>query len=113
MLALTGCYPQTGTGPEASLPRVGVEKLRSEPVPDTLTLIGSIEPCQEATLYFEVSGIVEKVLVKEGDPVEPEDEIARLVLDDYRLGLSRADAELQAAQARLDSIIAMLPSSKD
>ncbi len=102
VLCLTGCYPQSSVGPEGEIPRpVKVIQVHTEPANETLTLIGSIEPWQEAILYFEVSGIVARVFVEEGDVVEPGDPIAGLVLDDYELGLSRAEAELDAAEAKL------------
>lgn len=46
-------------------------------------------------------GIVREVLVLEGQPVEPGQVIARLVDDDARLALARAEAELAERQARL------------
>jgi len=103
ILAVNGCYPQTGTGPEEVTVRpVTVLKVQAGQVPETLTLIGSIEPWQEATLYFEVAGVVAEVFVEEGDWVKQGDPIAQLVLDDYQLALSEADAQLEAAQARLN-----------
>ncbi len=102
ILCLTGCYPQSTAGPGGKITRpVKVIQVRGEPANETLTLIGSIEPWQEAILYFEVSGIVAEVFVEEGDIVAPGDPIAGLVLDDYELGLSRAEAELAAAEAKL------------
>jgi HlyD family secretion protein len=53
-------------------------------------------------LYFEVTGVVADVFVEEGDVVEAGDPIAQLVLDDYELALSKANAELQSVQSRLD-----------
>ncbi len=102
VLCLTGCYPQSSAGPGGKITRpVKVIQVRREPANETLTLIGSIEPWQEAILYFEVSGIVAEVFVEEGDIVAPGDPIARLVLDDYELGLYRAEAEHDAAKAKL------------
>lgn len=103
LCALPGCYPTTGTGPqEPTLRRVEVIKIRHQPVADTLSLIGTTEPWQEAVLYFEVAGVVGDVLVEEGDRVEAGDPIARLVLDDYNLALARAEAQRAGAQAALD-----------
>jgi RND family efflux transporter MFP subunit len=103
ILALAGCYPQTGAGPrDVALRTVEVAEIRSEEVAETLSLIGLTEPWQEAVLYFEVSGVVAEVFVEEGDLIEPGAPVTRLVLDDYELALSRAKAELGAAQAELD-----------
>ncbi len=103
ILVAAGCYPQTAAGPPHATPRpVKVVELRRQPVAETLNLIGVTEPWREAVLYFEVSGIVDEVFIEEGDMVEVEAPIAQLVLDDYELTASRADAQLDSAQAALD-----------
>jgi len=100
ILVLAGCYPETGAGPQQATPRpVDVIELRAEPVVESVTLIGRIEPWQEAILYFEVTGVVAEVFVEEGKAVAPGDPIARLVPDDYTLALSKAEADLEAAEA--------------
>jgi HlyD family secretion protein len=103
--AVAGCYPQIDPRPDGATVRpVDVIELAAEPVSERLSLIGTTEPWREATLYFEVSGIVEEVLVEEGDVVEPGAPVARLVPDDYQLALSEARARLSSAQARLDML---------
>lgn len=106
--AVPGCYPKIGAGPqeETALRRVRVLKLSEEPVVDTLSLIGSIEPWQEVVQYFEVTGVVEEVFVEEGATVEAGDQIARLELRDFDLAVSRAEAELGVARAQLDLLLA-------
>ncbi len=65
--AVIGCYPQIDTGPDEQSARpVDVIELRGGPVVERLSLIGTTQPWQEATLYFEVSGIVAEVFVEEG-----------------------------------------------
>ena len=103
VLAVAGCYPQTDTGPRGlALRPVKVLELHPEPIAETLTLIGSIEPWQEAILYFEVSGVVAEVFVEEGDLLQQGAPVARLVLEDFTLAVSQAEAQLQIAQARLN-----------
>jgi HlyD family secretion protein len=102
-----GCYPQLHAGPEnAAPPPVEVLELQTQPIAETATLIGTTEPWREAALHFEVSGIVSEVFVEEGQLVEPQTPIARLDPRDYELALSRTQAELAAAQARLDLLTA-------
>jgi multidrug efflux pump subunit AcrA (membrane-fusion protein) len=102
-LAVTGCYPQIDTGSQGEAVRpVDVIQVRREPVAEKLTLTGTTQPWQEATLYFEVPGIVAEVFVEEGDVVEAGVPLAQLVLDDYSLALAKAKADLAAAQAKLD-----------
>jgi len=97
LLAVAGCYPQTTSAPEAAPARiVEVVELRAEPVLETMTLIGEVEPWREATLYFEVAGVVSEVLVEEGSLVEVGAFIASLLSDDYELVLFQSRAELNA-----------------
>ncbi len=108
-LAVGGCYPQTHSQDADLRPinrPVNVIELHDQPISETFTLIGSIEAWQEAVLYFEVAGVVAEVFVQEGDLVEPGDSIARLVLNDYDLALSRSNAEADSAKAALDLLLA-------
>jgi multidrug efflux pump subunit AcrA (membrane-fusion protein) len=103
VLAVIGCYPQIDAGPDDQLARpVDVIQLQREPVAEPLSLIGTTQPWQQTTLYFEVAGIVADVFVEEGDVVELGDPIAQLVLSDYQLALSKANADIEVAQAKLD-----------
>lgn len=103
--AVIGCYPQIDTGPDEQSARpVDVIELRRGLVIERLSLIGTTQPWQEATLYFEVSGIVAEVYVEEGNVVETGDPIAQLVLTDYELALSKAGADRKVAQAKLDRL---------
>jgi RND family efflux transporter MFP subunit len=86
---------------------VEVVELREQPAADIATLIGVTEPWQEATLYFEeVKGVVSEVFVEEGNVVEKDAPVAQLVLRDYELELSKAQAELETAQAKLSLLLA-------
>ena len=103
LLLVAGCYPRTDSGPGETTARpVDVVKIRHEPVAESVSLIGSIEPGQEAVLYFEVTGVVEAVFVEDGTIVKQGDPIAQLQLDDFKLAVSQAMAESEAAQARSD-----------
>ena len=102
-LVATGCYPKDlADVPHSLQPSVQVLEVRQTAVDDRVRLLGRIEPWREATLYFEVVGVVAEVLVEEGQQVEPGDPVARLVPDDFQLSLAQAQADLGAAQAELD-----------
>jgi multidrug efflux pump subunit AcrA (membrane-fusion protein) len=102
LASLSGCYPhQGGSAPTGAARNVDVIEVRRQQVSDTLTLVGRIEPGQEATLYFEVPGVVQKVFVSEGDVVEAGAPVAQLVSTDFELKVAQASAELTAAKARL------------
>ena len=60
-----------------------------------------VVPVNSADLSLPVSGIVSEVLVAEGDDVTRGDVIVRLDADGERAAVSRAEAELKRAQARL------------
>lgn len=107
LLTAAGCYPGPGAAPLAMPVRtVEVLELHAEPVVDSVRLIGRIEAWRETTLYFEVTGIVESVMVEEGDLVEAGQPIAKLVPTDYQLAASRAMAERDASEAQLNLLLA-------
>jgi HlyD family secretion protein len=97
-----GCYPKLG-GDSAAVepPLVETMTVREEPAGDALVLVGRTEPWREATLYFEVSGVVAEMLVEEGAEVKQGDPIARLVTKDYEIALAAAEAQRDTAAARL------------
>jgi RND family efflux transporter MFP subunit len=66
---------------------------------------GWIEPAPfPVTASALVPGIVREVLVLEGDRVEAGQVVARLVDDQFRIMLARADAELRMRQAERDAM---------
>ena len=98
-----GCLWHGRSAPAvAPLRRVEVLVATAEPAADTYELVGQIVPWREATLYFEVPGVVADVAVEEGHVVSAGDEIAKLVDDDFRLERQQAEAQFVAAQARWD-----------
>lgn len=64
-----------------------------------------VVPARYAALSFLVAGTLEQVLVREGDTVAAGDAIARLDADDARVNLARAEAQLKAAEARLQDLL--------
>ena len=67
-------------------------------VSEALTFFGTVMPAQDADLSFGTQGIVARVLVKEGDQVQPGDLLA--VLDTRALDQQVAQAEANLASAR-------------
>lgn len=102
-LTALGCYPQDLRLTRQSPVRtVEVLEVRSAVTRNTRTLLGLIEPIQDSILYFEVTGQVRQVFVKEGDIVKFGAPIAELISDDFDLAVLQAGAELTAAQAKLN-----------
>jgi len=101
LAVVAGCYPGHTVRVAETLPHpVEVIEVHASPVPDPLSLVGRIEPWREAVLYFEVPGTVAEVYVEAGEDVQAGAPIAQLDLTDYRLAVSRATAERDAAVAQ-------------
>lgn len=68
--------------------------------PTHLTLSGTIE-ARETPLAFQVNGRIARLMTDEGRQVTQGQQVALLVDDDYREAVSRAKAEVAAAEAGL------------
>jgi HlyD family secretion protein len=102
VLALAGCQPrapQTGLN-DGPTPMPAVKA-------DTRVIAdGHVVPIQSADLSFSTTGIVEEVLVAEGDKVEAGQLLARLGNARQAASLLQAQADAQRVQARLDQVAA-------
>lgn len=72
----------------------------------TRSFVGRVEARQDSALGFEISGMVEAVLVEEGEVVASGDVVARL--DSARLRARRAELAAEVEQARSDAELAQL-----
>jgi HlyD family secretion protein len=63
-----------------------------------LILSGTVE-ARETAVAFQVNGRIERLLVDEGEPVKQGQEVALLAADDYEQAVTRAKAEVAAAEA--------------
>jgi multidrug efflux pump subunit AcrA (membrane-fusion protein) len=107
IVIMVGCYPKEIEGQRETPPRVvNVMNVVAQPMPQSVTFIGRAEPWREAILYFEVSGIVAAVDVEEGDLVKRSDPVARLMPKDYQLAVGAAEANSDAANAKLQLLLA-------
>jgi HlyD family secretion protein len=66
---------------------------------------GSLIPAAEASLAFTLGGVVEEVLVEEGEIVEAGQSLVRLEPDDFELQVAQAEAALAAAKAQLAQLV--------
>lgn len=71
---------------------------------DLVVVDAIVVPVLEASLCVPVSGIVEEVLVAEGDPVEQDEPLLRLADARQRAAVAQAEAGLRRAQAQLDEL---------
>jgi RND family efflux transporter MFP subunit len=85
-----------------------------EAVPTAVVSVGSIEELvsttgnvvadRQASLAFATSGEIAKVLVREGQEVEPGQVLARLDTSSLEWQIARSEASLASAQARLEQV---------
>jgi membrane fusion protein (multidrug efflux system) len=101
---LAGCGPagaaRSGAAPaeEASLPSVGVARVRAGVLERRITLPGTIRAYQEATLYAKVAGYLKSIAVDRGDRVKAGQVLAVLEVPEMQAEIGKLRAELDAAQ---------------
>ncbi len=95
--------------PTASLRTAPVTRGSIEAV---VSATGNVAAEWSQTLVFSTSGRVAEVLVKEGDPVEADQVLARLDAGDLELALKQAEAALRVSEAQFAKVQAG-PSPED
>lgn len=65
---------------------------------------GKVQPSRNVPVSFEAAGHVNEVLVRAGDEVKKGQPLARLDDATLKLGVQKAEANLQSAQAKLDGL---------
>ncbi len=90
-----------------SLPSTHAASLLGERSPRQVVASGLVEPVtKELRLGFDLSGILDRLLVKEGDQVTAGQALAILRQKEYLAGLEEAGAKVREAQADLDMHLA-------
>ena len=111
MLVLWGCGPKESEKPEAETPKNQASEERNvevvEVVPTALsyglTAVGGLRSPEEVTISPKKSGIIEKILVKEGDRVSKGQLIVQLDDVDAGLQLEMAEARVKEAETSLEA----------
>lgn len=95
--------PSAESSPTRELPPrpVATAELTSGEAIRTIKLIGQVEADNQATIRTRVDGLVEQVLVKVGDRVEPKQVVAILDDSDQRLAVLAAEAQLKEEESKL------------
>lgn len=88
-------------------PRVGVARAIRQDVPETLSVIGTVQPVVSATVRAQLSGTIFAIDVKEGQTVAKGQRLAQIDPRPYRIAIEQAQGNLardmaQLANARLD-----------
>ena len=73
-----------------------------EDVEHTLEAVGSFLPEDEVTVGTEEEGVIKKLLVDEGDPVNKGDLLLEIDDEKLRLEVEESEASLKEAQSRLE-----------
>lgn len=92
---------------QKQLPNVVVLTIEQTTLRDRINLPGSIEPWQRLELLAKVGGMIEEVLITEGDRVDEGAVLARIEEEDYRINLHSAQAAWTLASAEHKRVKAM------
>ncbi|MFH1903237.1 MAG: efflux RND transporter periplasmic adaptor subunit [Candidatus Omnitrophota bacterium] len=87
---------------ETGIP-VTVQKVGQTTLNEIISLSGTIEPRQKAPVIPRVSGRLENVFFREGDPVKKGALLAKIEERDYKLRLVEIQSTLKAAAAELEN----------
>lgn len=99
VLSSVSGYAQT-----AGVQQVAVVPATTATVPNTIKLVGTIDPYARSLLASEVAGLVEKMEADHGDRLENGAVICRLRNTTHRLALEQAQAALQQLESRLEEL---------
>lgn len=102
VIILAGCNqaPEAGLTPGAE-PTIEPVGAADEPSTGAINALGQVVPGEKAGLSFTIPGMIEEVLVEEGDTVEAGDVIARLDATQLDIAVEKAEAALAVAEAKL------------
>ena len=101
-LFLSGCNPASGSGEEASIRALVVRTEPAEPreaYNRQQSFLGSVENRRTSRVGFDLGGTVTNILVREGETVLAEQELARLDTSRLEAAFQEAEAGLEEAEA--------------
>ncbi len=82
---------------------VGVATAEKADIPVVLEALGTVIPAANVTVRPQVSGVLQKILFREGQTVRAGDLLATIDPRQFELALMQASGQLQRDQAQLDS----------
>jgi HlyD family secretion protein len=86
--------------------KIQTAKVEKQDIKSTVLATGQVVSETDLNLSFKTSGIVEQVLVKEGEKVKPGQVLARLSQRDQLATLTSARGALAQAQANYNKVLA-------
>lgn len=102
VLAACGKPPAEPNGETAKRFHVEVATAVAEPEQRTLSAPGSLAARETVRLTARVGGVIDRVLVQEGDRVTAGQVVAEIEAERYRLGVASAEAQAARAKAARD-----------
>ncbi|MGB7769447.1 MAG: efflux RND transporter periplasmic adaptor subunit [Verrucomicrobiia bacterium] len=109
LLAGCGAKPESTQGEASGLPTASVQVLTIENQPYTSTeaIVGTVQAKLHATLEAKVSGHIEQMPVRLGQPVKAGELVALLNSSDLQARLDQAEASREQAERNWDRISAL------
>lgn len=95
----------------AGLITVGTSVIRSQSVPVTRTLSGTLKAYEEAAISFELSGLVQEAYFNIGDTVIQDQVLARLDSSTYQLQLDKVSKSIIEAQSAIKNAAAEMAAA--
>lgn len=86
--------------------KVVLEKAKTVEAPMTITLVGTVRPARSSRIASELSGVVAKMPVRQGDRVEQGQELCALNSDSLALQLESSRARLRSLESRHAELLA-------
>lgn len=103
LAVLAGCAPSTAdepAAPAATPVRVDTARARMAPLP--VRASGRLASKAEITLSFKIDGVIDRILVDEGDAVREGQTLARLHLSEIEASVMEAESALEKARRDLE-----------
>lgn len=94
-------YQRLRPAPPPATTSINVPVMRGD-IHSTVSATGNLQPVTQVNLNFSAGGIVEEVLVKEGDVVKKGQSLVRLQHEDLKLAVITDEAGLQSAKIKLE-----------
>ena len=83
---------------------VRVEKVRSETILETISIVGSVESPRVSRIGSEVEGVVEKIFIEEGDMVKKGRPLLQLSNSQLKINILEAKAEEEESIKNLEEL---------
>ncbi|WP_103095190.1 efflux RND transporter periplasmic adaptor subunit [Novosphingobium guangzhouense] len=105
VLALGAAYALHQPAPKAhtTLPQVGLTRAERQNVPQTIAVVGTVQPIVSATVRAQLSGTIFSIDVREGQAVRKGQRLAQIDPRPYRIAIDQAQGTLARDRAQLQN----------